>query len=195
VVGLVLPGLSAAACGAGPSSTATSTPAPAGTTAAPSSPTTTSAPAALARCHAAGLSASVEGTAGAAGTIELTVQLRNSATAACVVEGYPGLQLVGADGTELPTSVVRGGSFPFTAMAPTSVTLSPGASAFFNVAYSDVPSGTTPCQGAASLWVTPPDDVAHVVVASPLQACSGTLTVSPVFAPGSPGALTTAPAS
>jgi hypothetical protein len=181
--------LMAAACGAGSSAPGH---AGEGTTSAPPS-STTSMPAALAHCLATGLSGSVEGTEGAAGTIEITVQLRNIGTAACTVEGYPGLQLVDATGAELHTSVIRGGSFRFTDLVAVPVTLAAQASAYFNVAYSDVGSGPGACESAAAVWVTPPDDVDHVVVTGQSTVCSGTLTVSPVFGAGSPDTQTTAP--
>jgi hypothetical protein len=75
------------------------------------------------------------------------------------------------------------------------VALNPGASAYFNVAYSDVPTGSeTGCEMATQLQVTPPGASTHVVVAAPLSVCNhGTLTVSPVFAAGSPEVQTTAP--
>ena len=46
-----------------------------------------------------------------------------------------------SSGGTLPTTVVRKGSYSFTSMAPTTVTLAPGQSAYFNIGYSDVPVG------------------------------------------------------
>jgi hypothetical protein len=111
------------------------------------------------------------------------------------MDGYPSAQLLDASGTELPTHVVTGGSYQFTGFAPTPVQLAPGATAYFNLAYSDVPSGAeTTCPAAAQIEVTPPHAVDHDVVTAALTACgAGTLTVSPVFASGSPGSQTTAP--
>ncbi|HAM00642.1 MAG TPA: hypothetical protein DCQ30_00200 [Acidimicrobiaceae bacterium] len=184
---MVVGALAMAACGAGPSAPGHGGE---GSTAAPP---TTSVPAPSAHCLATGLSGSVEGTQGAAGTIEITVQLRNVGTASCTIEGYPGLQLVDAGGTELRTSVIRGGSYRFTDLAAAPVTLPAQALAYVNVAYSDVPSGQGACEAAAALWVTPPDDVDHVVVTARSTVCGGTLTVSPFFGAGSPGTQTTAP--
>jgi len=112
------------------------------------------------------------------------------------MDGYPSAQLLDASGTELPTHVVSGGNYQFTNFAPSPVQLAPGATAYFNLAYSDVPSGgETTCPTAAQIEVTPPHAVDHGVVAVQLAACgAGTLTVSPVFGSGSPGSQTTAPA-
>jgi Protein of unknown function (DUF4232) len=160
-----------------------------------SAPATSTA--ATPRCPTAGLAGSLAGRAGAAGTIEVTVELANHSTSTCVLVGYPGLRLLGIGGGALPTNVVRKGTYPFTAMAPATVTLPPEGTANFNIGYSDVPAGgETSCPMSASLEVTPPDATDHLVVAAALTPCAGgTMVVSPVFAAGGPGSASTAPAS
>jgi len=125
----------------------------------------------------------------------MTIRLRNTSSSACVLGGYPGMQLLDANGAQLPTTVVRGGSYPFANLTPTTVTLAPGAVAYFNLGYSDVPSGgETACPKASSMWVTPPNAVDHLTLVTTLAPCSGgTVVVSPVFGPGSPATQTTAP--
>lgn len=146
------------------------------------------------RCTAAALALSVAGTQGAAGTFELTLQLRNTSSTTCTLQGYPGAQLYDAKNMALPTNVVRGGSYSFTDFAPSLVTLAAGASAYLNMAYSDVPTGSEQCPTAESMWVTPPDDVDHLVLTQQFVVCNGgRLTVSPVFGQGSPETHTTAP--
>lgn len=188
----------AGGCGSShPSATTASEPSSSSTSSTtPSSTTTTTTGSTLARCQPAQLTGSVEGTSGAAGTEELTLALRNVGPASCQLEGYPGAQLIDANGNALPTAVVRGGSDSFTDMAPSSVVLAAGDTAYVNFAYSDVPTGTTPCESAAALWLTPPDDVTHLVLDVSLTACDGgALTTSPVLGAGSPGSQTTAPSS
>lgn len=187
--GVAAMGMVGAACGGGPTPSGGAGP---GTTSAPPSPTT-STPATATHCQAGGLSGSVEGAQGAAGTIEVTVQVRNTGTASCTLEGYPGVLLVDANGAELHTSVIRGGTYGFTALTPASVTIAPQSPAFLNIGYSDVPSGHAPCEAAASLWITPPEDVDHVVVTVQSTVCGGMLSVSPFLGAGSPGTQTTAP--
>jgi Protein of unknown function (DUF4232) len=164
------------------SSTSSSTSAPT-TTAPPASTTSTTAAAGPARCASASLVGTVEGSSGAAGTIETTIALRSTATTSCVLGGYPGLQMVSATGTNLPTVVTRMGTYSFTAMAPTTVTLAPGQTAYFNIGYSDVPVGSeTNCPTSGSLLVTPPNAFDHLTVSAMLAPCGGgSLTVSPVF--------------
>ncbi len=135
------------------------------------------------------------GSQGAAGTFELTFALHNTSASPCTMEGYPGAQLLDATGTELPTHVVSGGSLQFTNFAPAPVVLAPGDTAYFNLAYSDVPTGAeTTCPTAAQIEITPPHAVDHDVVTAHIVVCAaGTLTVSPVFSQSSPQTQTTAP--
>ncbi len=161
-------------------------------------PTTTTSAAAggLAHCQPADLAGAVLGSQGAAGTIEITISLRNATAASCALEGYPGMALVDGAGNQQQTQVVPGGTLSFDDFPKAPVTLGPGQSAYFNVGYSDVPAGGSgACPTSASLWVTPPDDVTHLVIPAQLTVCDGgKLTTSPVFAQGSPQTQTTAPA-
>jgi Protein of unknown function (DUF4232) len=203
LVAVVAVGTVVTGCSSGPSSTpattrpsgsSTSTTGPSpGTTSVSSTSSTTSGPPDM--CPVADLTGSVVGSSGAAGTIEMTVALRSSSPAACVLGGYPGLLLLSAGGSALPTNVIRKGSYSFTAMAPQTVTLSSGQSVDFNLGYSDVPVGTeTSCPTASSMEVTPPNATDHLVVLATLAPCGGgTVVVSPVFAAGGAESSTTAP--
>jgi hypothetical protein len=164
-----------------PATTATSAPATSTTRA--TSPATT-APGGPTQCPTPKLTASVYGSSGAAGTIETTIALTSSATASCTLGGYPGLQMLDSSGAALPTTVVRKGSYPFTAMPPTVVTVAPGQAVYFNMGYSDVPSGSeTSCPTSATLAVTPPNSYTSTPVSAQLAPCdNGSITVSPVFA-------------
>jgi hypothetical protein len=148
-------------------------------------------------CTTANLTAAIYGSSGAAGTIETTVALKNNLATNCTLSGYPGLGMTGSNGTSLTTTVVRKGNYGFTAMAPTTVTLSGGQQAFFNMGYSDVPTGSaTTCPTAANLVITPPNSYTSTTIPAQLAPCNnGTITVSPVFVASSPGAQTTAPPS
>lgn len=207
---LVLAGGLVAACSSSPSTTTSTTrpkrttttttsttgPARSTTTGAAGSGTTTTA-AGLVRCPTTGLTGRVTGESGAAGTTEVTIALQDGAAGTCQLTGYPGLQLLGGGGTNLPTVVQRMGNYPFTAMAPTTVVLTGGQSAYFNIGYSDVPvGGETSCPTSTSMEVTPPDATDHLVVPAALAPCGGgKLVVSPVFAAGGAASQTTAPPS
>ncbi len=198
-------GAALSACSSNASSSSTTTAAPtttrasttttrASTTTAPGASTTTTA-AGPARCATTALTGSVVGSSGAAGTIETTVALKYTGSATCTLGGYPGLQMQSASGATLPTVVVRKGTYPFTAMAPTTVTLGPGQSAYFNIGYSDVPTGSeTSCPTSASVQVTPPNATDHLVMTAAFAPCNGgTLVVSPVFLSTGANSQTTAP--
>jgi hypothetical protein len=121
--------------------------------------------------------------------------LKSTTAGSCVLSGYPGMQLLDSGGNSLPTNVVRKGNYSFTAMAPTTVTLTTGQTAYFNIGYSDVPTGNeTTCPSSASVEITPPNDTTHLVVTANFAPCgAGTMVVSPVFAAGT-NTETTAPA-
>jgi Protein of unknown function (DUF4232) len=188
-----------AGCTSGSTSSPTTTSTIARTTEASSTTSTTSTTVAGAtRCVAAGLTGSVEGTNGVAGTIQMTVALKNTATTSCSTGGYPGLQLVDASGQALPTTTVRGGSLTFEHIAPMTLTVPAGGTVWFNIGYSDVPhAGETSCPTATQIQVIPPNDTTHLTVDGvDAMVCNhGTLVTSPLFGPGSPGSQTTAPPS
>jgi hypothetical protein len=100
-----------------------------------------------------------------------------------------------SSGSPVKTTVVTGGNYPFTNFSPVLVTLAGGASAYFNLGYSDVPSGTgTSCPSASQLKVIPPNDFTQLTVAFRNSVCNnGTLVESPVFSSTSPHTETTAP--
>lgn len=130
------------------------------------------------------------------GTNERTFSLTNVSSATCTLFGYPGMLLLGPGATALATDVVRGGGLSFENVGPSTVTLAPGAIAYFNVGYSDV---MPPCSVATAVEITPPTNTSHVVVAvSPqIMACdNGTVHVSAVFgATNATATQTTAPSS
>ena len=146
-------------------------------------------------CTGANYTVSELGSQGAAGTFEVTFGFRNTSSATCPLSGYPFIQLVAAGGTDLPTTTVRGGTESFTDFVPTTVEVGPGATALFNMAYSDVTTGTeTSCPTATGLQVIAPNTTTSLSVSGSFDVCNnGTVTVSPVFGKNSPETETTAP--
>jgi hypothetical protein len=180
----------------GPTTSGVSPTTRASTTTSTGGPPTTTA-AGPSQCATSSLTGSVVGSSGAAGTIETTVALNYTGSASCTLAGYPGMQMLASSGASLPTVVVRKGTYPFTAMAPATVALGPGQSAYFNIGYSDVPTGSeTSCPTSASVQVTPPNALDHLVLTAALGPCNaGTLVVSPVFLSTGANSQTTAPPS
>jgi hypothetical protein len=141
------------------------------------------------------LHGSVEGTEGAAGTVEITFALKNTSPSSCVMWGYPGGLLLGSDGSPITTVVKRGGDLSFLDISVSTVHVPAGGSAYFNLGYSTVPTaGETTCPKSSSFEITPPNDTQQLVVPVAMEACDGgAVSVSPVFGAGSPATSTTAP--
>jgi Protein of unknown function (DUF4232) len=186
-------GLLASACSSGGSSTPTtsgSTTTTGATTSTTSSTTTSSSTTTTSStsstCQPSQLSMAVGQGSGAAGTIAESIVMTNTSTTTCTMFGYPGMQLLDANGNALPTNVVRGGATFLSAAAnqsPSTVTLAPGKVASFGLVYSDVPVGTqTSCPTSAKSEITPPNDTAFAVIALAISPCNGgTVHVSPVY--------------
>lgn len=148
---------------AGPSSGAAQAPSPAapGDTTSATPPTVSDAGGAAgspARCHTGQLSGRVHMMGAAAGNRYAALVLTNTSHATCRTFGFVGLQLAGATGTKLPTTVVRE-----TTPGPHGVTLRPGQSAWTRLHWGVVPgqgeSSTGPCEPEpARLLVIPPDE-------------------------------------
>ena len=170
----------------GPHSTTPTRAVPTTTTSRPTSSTTGTA-AGGTTCQPAQLAAAAGQATGAAGTIAMTISLTNSSPTTCTLEGYPGMQLLDANGGDLPTTVVRDQfHFPDPAadQPPSLVTLAPHATGMFGLSYEDVPVGNeTSCPTSAQAEVTPPNDFTHLVMPLQIAPCAnGTVHVSPVYA-------------
>jgi hypothetical protein len=75
------------------------------------------------------------------GNVAALFRLRNASADGCVLEGYPGIQLISRTGVELPTTVRDAvtGAYMFPAVRPQRVALGPGDSASFELGYGDNP--------------------------------------------------------
>ena len=131
-------------------------------------------------CRASQLRGHLLGTSGAAGTIVLSITLRNRA-GPCSLKGYADLRLRKGNHL-LPTHVLHGG-LPVLGQKPVRVLLARGGAATVLVAYSDVPTGyETSCPESTALLVKPPGQAHWLTVAARAQACNrGTLRESPVL--------------
>lgn len=156
------------------------------TKAAAASSTTTTA-AGPPRCQGAKIQTTIPSSAGAAGTVEATVKGVNLGSVTCSLAGYPGIQLQGSvGGAPMATTVDHQGSFsnPKAAGSPTVVTLAPGASASFQLTYSNVPVGNqTSCPSSSGLGVSWPGARAWASLPYAATVCGGGVVhVSHVYA-------------
>lgn len=129
-------------------------------------PTATGAtgPGAPSRCGTDMLSARFTAQGAAAGHRYAALILTDSSSLTCRVFGYPGMQLLGASGEQLPTNVIR-----LVHTQPVLVTLHPGQSAWTMLRWSVIPGQGEPqasqCEPTPqSAWVTPPDERTQLTV-------------------------------
>jgi hypothetical protein len=135
---------------------------------------------AAARCTVGHLQVAVAQSVGAAGSIQVTISMRNTGATTCTLQGYPGMALL-AGGTVIHTDVVRGSSNVVPPIHVRLVTLAAGSVASYLFGYSDVPTNGQSCPSSDGLEVTPPNAFSHAVVSLQATACGGVLTTSPVF--------------
>ncbi|WP_285725718.1 DUF4232 domain-containing protein [Psychromicrobium xiongbiense] len=170
-------------CGASPapaqssgqttSASASSTPGTSSSAAA--SPSTSAAagpsgPAVGLPCTAAALKGTLHDGSGAAGSVYYTLTLTNTSSTMCVLDGYPGVSLVGkGNGTQLGAPADRDASRP--SAGP--ITMVPGASANAVLRYTQAGNyqncTQTPADG---LRVYPPSATDSLYIAQPLTACT-----------------------
>ncbi len=188
--------LLAAACGGSRRSAPTATTAPvttqptttkAATTAATTTATTTNAPAAAA-CTTSDLSASVGATQAGVGHRATAYVLTNSSSAACRLDGYPGMAFLGGDGTVLRDTVERGSGYLFQDPGPSALMLRPGDEASFSLDWTAA-NGRV-CSTSARVEITPPDEVAHLTLPSRITVCPGDPPTVSALVAGSGGAVT-----
>jgi hypothetical protein len=131
-------------------------------------------------CRASQLRGALLDSSGAAGTIVLSLTLRNVGPP-CTSSGYAGLQLRTAT-RSLPTRVLHGGLSILNG-SPRLVRLTSGGPATILVAYSDVPVGRERhCAAATRVAIRPPGQPGRLTIRAAAGACNhGTLRESPIL--------------
>lgn len=135
-----------------------------------------------------------EGWTGAGlGNVATLIRLSNVSKVGCSLKGYPGLQLVSATGSLLPTHVrlAADGDYMFPSIAVGRVAVGPGEVAAFEVGYTDTPSGPAndepydvACPPARWVRVILPQTQQWGTAKAPLAPCEGNVNVSPIFPGG-----------
>lgn len=176
--------LAMVACGSGTSS-GSSSPTPSISPSATSIPTvgTTPTPTAAGpgRCLVSQLSLATGQPNAGAGTVGETFIFTNTSQTTCQLYGYPGMQMLGANGEKVPTNVVR------TPGPEETVTLAPGGTASFQAQWHDQTGYMTPCPSSQRIEVTPPNAYSQLTITASITACpDGTINVTAVTA-GSTG--------
>lgn len=119
------------------------------------------------------LAGSVDDTGGgAAGSIYMKLILQNTSTVPCILDGYPGVSLVGnGNGTQLGAAADRNPDLP--SSGP--ITMDPGSSAAAVLRYTQAGNYQGCAQVPADgLRVYPPSATDALYIAHPLTACTDT---------------------
>lgn len=122
-----------------------------------------------------------------------TVGVQNLGTQACYLTGYPTVTLQDARGQALTTvrSEQNAGSYLRAGQAPAPVTIQPQSKAFFDVAWTVVPSegqGETVCPTVTRIRAVAPGDTSPVTLVQSFTPCGGRIQVSPFRAVAEPDA-------
>ncbi len=126
------------------------------------------------RCRSAGLAVGLTGTDAGAGNVVATLRLTNTTARTCTLFGYPGLQLLDAQGNPLPTHAVWGGGWFSNDPPPSTVVLAPGASAQFRLHWGQIEVGDeTTCPTSERVEITPPNAFHFIVLPMHIRACGG----------------------
>jgi uncharacterized protein DUF4232 len=182
VLGVVATGCASGSSGAPVTTTVTTTvtvtPGSSGTMspphviATPSEGTATGTP----RCDGPSLAVSVTDAEGAAGTIYYRIDFRNRGSAACYLQGFPGVSAADASGkAEVDAS-------RDTTPAARRVVVAPGRSAHANLAVRNVPPGSAACPSYPLLLVTPPDSRRTTTISRSVRPCAGQMRITVVQA-------------
>jgi hypothetical protein len=111
----------------------------------------------------------------------LMMSFTNTSRSACTTKGWPGVQLVDKSGHPVPTTDQRVNGFGTNENTPPStVTVAPGASAYFGIETTDVCSNTA-AQPASAVLAIPPDQYSQLKASAETSFCPNpTVQVTPV---------------
>jgi len=124
------------------------------------------------------------------GSETLSFTFKNTSSVECYLEGYPGLQMLNAQGSTISTQVHWGSSVSVPPEPVTKVAVSPGGSAYFLIGFAlGTGYGSEQCPTANFLDITPPNDQGYLKVPATITPFGGTvqnlqcgqITASPVL--------------
>lgn len=124
---------------------------------------------------------------GATGNEIATVTMTNRSESACYLGGYPGVELLDANGHHLADAARATTSFFGTYPPPHRVDLAPGGTTFFDLTWGGIdPCGSSPALHPTYLRITPPGDYDPATIsATPpgmtqMDVCPNSMAVHPV---------------
>lgn len=118
----------------------------------------------------------------AAGSVAQDATFTNHSQAPCSLNGFPTPQLLDSQRNVMAAQIEDTEQGMWSGTVPIQpVQLAPGASAYFVMFWSEVPSGTTAsCATSAYLAVTAPNTHGAITIADKVGPCDGRLFISPV---------------
>lgn len=115
----------------------------------------------------------------AAGNIGVELAFHNHGTSACSLSGYPGVQLLDAQGHTATTHQQQVTSAKtFKNQSVRTVTVAAGARAYFKVEWEDM--SVEGCQSSSSASITPPNATSALTTSLRVTSCNGAIATSPV---------------
>lgn len=127
-------------------------------------------------CRARQLSGENRGSDGAAGSLGLTVALRNTGSTSCTLTGEPTVVLL-RNGTALPTHAERDSSEP-----PATLTVRPNRTVTFIIIWTNPGMEADPstCQPESThIRLTPPNQDGTLTIPAVITTCHGNLRLTP----------------
>jgi hypothetical protein len=127
------------------------------------------------------------GDSGAAGTIAIAIQVKNTSSHKCTVKGYPAFTLSdheGSSDTDEPVQLSHGAYVTGAFGAPVkTITVSPGGHSGFVLAYSQVPTGSSPCATTHRMHLSLPGSGATTTGDVTIDVCGSPIQISPYVTP------------
>jgi hypothetical protein len=136
----------------------------------------------LAQCLGEKLSVSRVSDDAGAGNRAVNYVFTNTSSTPCTLKGFPGFALLDKRGRRMRGISVGTSDATYfqSEQAPQEVTLEPGKTAWFQVAYSAVQSTSRKCPVSAKVRIIAPGTRRALIIADQLDPCRGGVTVTPV---------------
>jgi hypothetical protein len=136
----------------------------------------------LAQCLGANLSVSRVSDDAGAGNRAVNYAFTNNSSTPCTLKGYPGFALLDKRGRRMRGIRVDMSDATYFQPEQSSqeVTLEPGKTAWFQVAYSAVQNTPRKCPVSAKVRIIAPGTSRALIIADQLDPCGGGVTVTPV---------------
>ncbi len=119
---------------------------------------------------------------GAAGTMSALYGLRDRSPHPCTLKGFPDVSFFTSAGHRLHVKLQRSDNIPPISVPPRRVQLAPGASAYFVIAYGDMPALSFPCVRTGAIVVGLPSHGGTIRITAKSEQityCAPGISVSP----------------